>query len=57
MKKIATSFLRSCAQYSRLEKELEKEFKRNGGWLKLQKLREVTGVAARDRTLADRVQQ
>ena len=57
MKRIATSFLQSCAQYSRLEKELEKEFKRNGGWFKLAKLKEVTGEAARDRALRDHIQQ
>ena len=57
MKKIATSFLQSCAQYSRLEKELEKEFRKNGGWLKVAKLKEVTGEAARDRANRGAIQQ
>ena len=50
------SFLQSCAQYSRLEKELEKEFRKNGGWFKVQKLKEVTGEAARDKALRDQLQ-
>ena len=37
--------------------ELEKEFKRNGGWFKLAKLKEVTGEAARDKALRDHMQQ
>ena len=47
------SFLQSCAQYSRLEKELETEFRKNNGWFKVTKLKEVTGEAARDKALRD----
>lgn len=37
------------AQYNTLEKELEAEFKLNKGWFKPQKLKEITGEAARDK--------
>ena len=46
---IAKSFLLSSAQYSKLEKELEKEWKLSVGWFKPSKLNEVTGEAMRDK--------
>ena len=39
----------TTAQYSKLEKELEKEWKNKSGWFKPAKLKEVTGEAARDK--------
>ena len=39
----------TTAQYSKLEKELEKDWKKQAGWFKPAKLKEVTGEAARDK--------
>ena len=49
MRQIAKSFLVSTAQYTKLEKELEKEWKLSVGWFKPTKLNEVTGEAIRDK--------
>ena len=49
MHQIAKSFLVATAQYSKLEKELEKEWKFSEGWFKPSKLNAVTGEAARDK--------
>lgn len=46
---IAKSFLVTTAQYSKLEKELEKEWKLSVGWFKPSKLNEVTGETVRDK--------
>lgn len=46
---IAKSFLVSSAQFSKLEKELEKECKLQFGWFKPSMLNQVTGEAARDK--------
>ena len=49
MHQIAKSYLVSTAQYSKLEKELEKEWKLSVGWFKPSKLNEVAGEAMRDK--------
>ena len=46
---IAKSFLISTAQYIKLEKELEKEWKLSVGWFKPSRLQEVTDEAVRDK--------
>jgi hypothetical protein len=57
LKKIAQSFLSAVSQYNSLEKQLEQEFKLHKGWFKPQKLKEVTGEAARDKYARQMVQK
>ena len=49
MHQIAKSLLVATAQYSKLEKELEKEWKLSVGWFKPSRLAGVTGEAIRDK--------
>ena len=49
MHQIAKSFLVSTAQYTKLEREMEKEWKLSLGWFKPSKLIAVTGEAMRDK--------
>ena len=49
MHQIAKSLLVASAQYSKLEKELEKEWKLSVGWFKPSRLAGVTGEAIRDK--------
>jgi len=55
--KIAQSFLCAISNYTLLEKELEQEFKLHKGWFKPQKLKEVTGEAARDKYAREAAQK
>ena len=49
MHQIAKSLLVATAQYSKLEKELEKEWKLSVGWFKPSRLAGVTGESIRDK--------
>ena len=51
MHQIAKSLLIATAQYCKLEKELEKEWKLSVGWFKPSRLAGVTGEAIRDKHL------
>ena len=54
---IAKSFLITCSQYSKLEKELEKEFKLGYGWFKPKRLNQVTGEAVRDKQMREAIER
>ena len=46
---IAISLLSTIKNYFVLETQLEKEYNKNGGWLKKQKLNQVVGESARQK--------
>lgn len=50
---IAVSLLQSLTHFSTIEPQLEQEFQQTGGWLKVSKLNNVTGKAARDKLLEE----